>query len=62
MWLLIFVVLTPVAGIDTNHLLEKYSTKSKCESEKLRVLYEMSKAYPDDPTWTLECRFHPTGV
>lgn len=57
MWILVFVVLIEVQGIDTVTALEKYTTKELCQSEKARILIEMEKSYPGDTSWTLECRF-----
>lgn len=62
MWVLVFIILTPVAGIDKTILLETYPSLEVCESEKGRIMVEMNKAYPGDPTWTLACLLTPKGV
>jgi len=62
MWLLLFVVLIPVTGIDKVSKLEQYPSREKCESERKRVMVEMEKAYPGDDTYTLVCSLSTTGV
>lgn len=62
MWTLLFIVLVPVVGIDRVTLLESYHSKEHCEAERERIMIEMAKTYPDDPTWTLACRFSSKGV
>ena len=61
MWFLVFIVLVPnVAGIDKVTKLEHYDLWGTCDSERQRIMIEMEKQYPNDPTWTLECRFYGT--
>ena len=62
MWTLLFIVLVPISGIDKVTALETYPSREACESERERIMVEMVKAYPDDPTWTLACRLSPKGV
>ena len=62
MWVLLFIVLVPVSGLDKIHLLETYPSKEGCLSELERVMGEMEKAYPDDTSWTLQCRPAGKGV
>lgn len=62
MWILVFIVLTPIVGIDKATLIETYPSHEACEMERERIMVEMTKAYPDDPTWTLACRLTPKGV
>lgn len=62
MWLLLFVVLVPVTGIDKVTKLEQYTSREKCESERERIMVEMNKEYPGDDTYTLVCSLATTGV
>lgn len=56
MYTLVFIILVPVSGIDRITELERYPSEDACQSEKIRILKEMQKVYPDDKTWSLECR------
>lgn len=56
MWVLLFITLAPVMGIDHTTFLEKYPTKEACMIERDRIMIEMNKTYPGDTTYTLVCR------
>lgn len=56
MFTLLFIVLIPLAAIDSVTVLETYATDAECQSEKKRIMAEMEKVYPGDTTWTLQCR------
>ncbi len=62
MWILLFVLLTPVAGMDRTYALETYPTRALCEAERTRVTSEMQISYPNDTTWELRCRLSAKGV
>lgn len=56
MFTLVFITLIAVPGVPPNVAIERYPTMKACESERKRIMTEMEKVYPDDKTWTLECR------
>ena len=62
MWVLLFIVLVPVSGLDTTHYLEKYPSRESCMSELKRITVEMENAYPGDTTYILRCRPIGKGV
>mgnify|MGYP001614615848 FL=1 len=62
MWILVIVMLSAVAGIDRTTVLEKYDTYEECRDAQAHVSAGMVKAYPDDHTFTIECRQKPPQV
>jgi len=62
MYTLVFITLIAVKGVPPNVAIEHYPTMKACETERKRIMTEMEKAYPNDTTWTLECRLTGQGV
>lgn len=55
-WVLFFVILTPVTGFNKFTDLQSYSSEQECRWEQERIEKELKEAYPDDPnTFTLMC-------
>lgn len=62
MYTLVFITLTLVPGVPPNVAIEHYPSMKACEDERVRIMYEMEKAYPGDKSWTLECRLTGQGI
>ncbi len=54
MWLLFMVSLS---GIHHDVFLERYNTRSGCESEQVRIAEEMAISYPTDVDMQFVCRY-----
>jgi len=62
-WLLLMIILTPVSGISSTTLLNTFDSKEECVIEKERISGDMSKSYPGDKTFGIECReTHPAQI
>lgn len=55
-WLLLLILASPLTGLNTSYLLEKYVSAEECYSEATRIEAEMRTAYPDDPSIKIVCR------
>lgn len=56
MWVLLFILLTPVPGFERDTVLHHYTTYAACQAEQVRITAEMAKAYEGDETYRLDCR------
>jgi hypothetical protein len=59
MWLLVLVLIPAVQGFDRVTLLETLQTESECNALRTIVIEGMVQAYPDDHTYSIECRYKP---
>lgn len=58
-WILLMVLLDPVAGINSTTLLNTFSAPgayTDCLVERDRISADMRQAYPGDTTFSIECR------
>ena len=55
MWLLIVVLTLPSVPLEI--VINSYSTKEECNTEKKRVTREMKLSYPYDSDFELVCRY-----
>ena len=60
MWLLLLVLVPAIPGFDRTTVLETLATEQACLDLRQTVLEGMVAAYPDDYTYSVECRFKPT--
>ena len=56
MWLLVLVLVPPIQGFDRVTLLETLTSLQACIELRHIVLEGMSQAYPNDFTYSIECR------
>lgn len=56
MWLLVLVLIPAIQGFDRVTLLETLQTQEACEELRRVVIEGMVQSYPDDHTYSIECR------
>ena len=56
MWLLVLVLIPAIQGFERVTVLETLSTEAACIDLRQIVLEGMVAAYPDDYTYSVECR------
>lgn len=56
MWMLVLVLIPAVPGFDRVTLLETLRTEQECIELRTIVIEGMAHAYPDDHTYSIECR------
>jgi hypothetical protein len=59
MWLLVLVLIPAIQGFDRVTLLETLRTESECIALRTIVIEGMAQSYPDDHTYSIECRYKP---
>ena len=59
MWVLLMISLSGVHG---DVFLERYVTRSECESEQVRIAGEMAISYPTDIDMRFVCRYHEHAI
>ncbi len=57
MWMLVLVFVTTVPGFDKVIALETLATEDECIALRTTVIEGMAQAYPDDHTYSIECRY-----
>lgn len=55
-WVLLMVLVTPVAGFSPAYFLNKFDTFEECQSEQKRISADMATAYTGDTSYRIECR------
>ncbi len=56
MWLLVLVLIPAVLGVDRVTILETLPTQEACIELRSIVIEGMAQAYPDDHSYSIECR------
>lgn len=55
-WLLLMVLVSPVPGLETNTLLNKFDVEADCRTEEKRIGRDMADSYPGDTSFRIECQ------
>jgi hypothetical protein len=59
MWILVMVLLAPPSGFASIQRLATFDTEDECRERQQAVITGMTEAYPDDRSFSIECR--PAG-
>jgi len=59
MWILVMVLLAPPSGFAPIQRLAAFDTESECRERQQDVITGMTEAYPEDHSFSIECRLMP---
>lgn len=62
MWLLCYILLLPIDGIASRHILSTFTTYAECRAERDRIGFAMAESYPYEMDFKIECQLSKRAI